>query len=53
MYKYGDVIRTKPTAKHPNRWCRVLAVSPDGKRVWFALFPEGSERPKPLDARGQ
>jgi len=43
----GTIVRCGPRSKTPGRWAKVLACSTDGKRVWLAVWPEGSPKPKP------
>lgn len=49
----GDIRKCGPNSKHPGQWCRILWVSPDGKRAYFALFPPGHPRPADEVKRGQ
>jgi len=43
---YGQVVRCGPNSKTPGRWAKILCVSPDGKRVFLAVFPEGHDKPQ-------
>jgi hypothetical protein len=42
---YGTIVKCGPKSKTPGRWGKVLCLSPDGKRAWIAVFPEGHVKP--------
>jgi hypothetical protein len=49
----GTIRKCGPNSRHPGQWAKVLVVSPDGKRVFVAVYPPGHPKPAAEVRRGQ